>query len=250
MKENLKKLMVIGAYGRMGEAICRLAKEEKRFEVASRVGKKDGMDSADPSSDVLIEFAHPSATFKTVQFASTHHKPLVIGTTGLEENIGEEIVRASAHIPIVYSPNFSIGMNVFFHLVDEAASLLDKEFDIEILEAHHRFKKDAPSGTAQKLIEILCEAKAKRETEKPIVQYGRQNMQSQRAPHEVGVHSVRAGDIVGEHTVFFGALGERIELVHRASNRDIFARGALQAAEWATLQKPGLYDMADVLGLK
>ena len=253
----MKKLVIIGAKGRMGEAIVRLA-EEERFEIAGRLDQENSREDvicALAAGDVCIEFAHPSATSLTTSLAARQSKPLVIGTTGHDASQCAAIAQASIHIPVVYSPNYSVGVNVLFHLVKEAGRLLGDEFDVEVLEAHHRFKKDAPSGTAERLLELLIQARkergrAQQGSEQPRVQHGRSGAECQRAAHEIGVHSVRAGDMVGEHTVLFGAPGERVELTHRASNRDIFACGALRAAQWVMDQQPGLYDMTDVLGLK
>jgi 4-hydroxy-tetrahydrodipicolinate reductase len=174
-------------------------------------------------------------------------KPLVIGTTGFSPAELAQIRKAATRIPCVLSPNMSVGVNVMFKIVTEAARLLGQDYDMEIIEAHHRFKKDAPSGTALHLAEILAQATQQRLED--VATYSRKGQVGERKKSEIGIQAIRAGDIVGEHTVVFGGMGERLEIAHRAHNRDNFARGAIIAAKWVVHQPPGLYEMAHVLGL-
>ena len=175
-------------------------------------------------------------------------RPLVVGTTGLDAAGNAAMRAASAKIPIVFAPNFSVGVNTLFWLVRKAAAVLGEGFDVEVMEMHHNQKKDAPSGTAARLAEILCEARGLDPAKD--VRHGREGLIGARTKTEIGMHALRGGDVVGDHTVFFAAQGERLEIVHRATSRDTFARGALRAARWALSQKPGLYSMEDVLGLR
>ncbi len=177
-----------------------------------------------------------------------HGKALVIGTTGHPEEKRAEIAAFGDRIPMVWSSNFSTGVNVLFWLTRKAAEILGPSFDLEVLEMHHRLKQDAPSGTARSLAEILAAVRGQPLAE--VAKYGREGITGERSSKEIGMHSLRGGDVVGDHTVIFAAQGERLELCHRASSRETFAEGALRAAEWAVRQPPGLYDMQDVLGLK
>jgi 4-hydroxy-tetrahydrodipicolinate reductase len=179
--------------------------------------------------------------------AVARQKPVVIGTTGHAAAEKKDLLRLAAQVPCVWAGNFSIGVNLLFALTRRAAGLLGSDYDIEVVEMHHRFKKDAPSGTAARLLEIILE---ERKLGPEALRHGRSGITGERQPTEVGVHSLRGGDVVGDHTVIFSALGERIELTHKASDRGIFARGALRAAQWVVGQKPGVYDMQDVLGLR
>ena len=172
----------------------------------------------------------------------------MVGTTGHEAAEREQIVRASAKIPLVFSPNYSVGVNTLFWLTRKAAEILGPAFDLEVVEMHHRLKKDAPSGTARQLAEILAEVR-KLDYAK-AARHGRAGIVGERTDTEIGVHAIRGGDVVGDHTVIYAAPGERLELTHKAANRDTFARGALRAAKWAAKQPAGLYDMQDVLGLR
>lgn len=196
--------------------------------------------------DVLIDFSsNQEAVLGHLRLLSADKKAAVIGTTGFTKSQVEEIKDISREIPIVFAPNMSIGVNLLFKLVEKAAKVLkDKGFDIEVIEMHHRFKKDAPSGTAVKIVDIL-----KQQTGIEKVVYGREGLTGERSDKEIGVFALRGGDVVGEHTVIFASTGERIEITHRATSRDIFAKGAVEAAKWVVNKKPGLYDMIDVLGL-
>jgi 4-hydroxy-tetrahydrodipicolinate reductase len=198
--------------------------------------------------DVIIDFTAPDATLENVRFARSRDLSLVIGTTGITGAALEELKELAGDIRCVMAPNMSVGVNVMFRMAEEMARLLGEGYDMEILEVHHRLKKDAPSGTAVRLAQILAQA-TDRDLEEVAV-YGRKGMIGERTDEEIGIQTWRAGDITGEHTVMFGGIGERLELVHRAHNRDNFARGALRAATWVVGQAPGLYDMQDVLGLR
>ncbi len=198
-------------------------------------------------TDGIIDFSSPAATARLIGFALEKKKPLVIGTTGLSDDGKREITRASKEIPVIFSPNMSLGVNILFKLTEIASRALTNEYDVEILEMHHRFKKDAPSGTANRLLEIVRESMRDMDGAKVVT--GREGIIGERTKNEIGVLSMRGGDIVGEHTVFFTAMGERIELSHRASSRDILARGAVTAMEFLAGKPAGLYSMYDVLGL-
>ena len=177
-----------------------------------------------------------------------HKKALVIGTTGHTDTDTFEIKKLKTKIPMVWASNFSTGVNTLFWLTRKAAEILGPDFDLEVVEMHHRLKKDAPSGTAKTLAEILADVR-KLQLDK-AARHGRVGIVGERTPAEIGIHSIRGGDVVGDHTVIFANTGERLELTHKASSRDTFANGALRAAQWVVKQKPGLYDMQDVLGLK
>lgn len=198
-------------------------------------------------SDVIIDFSSHAATHSIIAFAVAHNKPLVIGTTGHSAEEKKALLSLAAKVPCVWAGNFSVGVNLLFALTRRAAGILGSDYDAEVIEMHHRFKKDAPSGTAARLLEIILE---ERKLTAAALRHGREGIVGERTSTEVGIHALRGGDVVGDHTVMFAALGERIELTHKASDRGIFARGALRAAQWVVTQKPGVYDMQDVLGLK
>ena len=235
------RVALIGAAGRMGQAIIAVA-ESEGVEVVSRIDLGDAIGLAD--ANVLIDFSHPDASRSTCNAAIKSELPLVIGTTGHSMKQRDDIVTTAKQIPVVFASNFSIGVNALFSLTEQAAKMLGENFDLEILETHHRLKKDAPSGTAKTLAEILQRT---RNTEKLC--HGREGISGEREKSEIGIHSVRGGDVVGDHTVIFAGQGERVELTHRASSRETFARGALRAARWVVGKSPGLYDMRNVLGL-
>jgi 4-hydroxy-tetrahydrodipicolinate reductase len=201
-----------------------------------------------PDGDVVIDFSSHTATPGIAALCAEYGKAMVIGTTGHSKESTPLITRHSARIPMVLSPNFSTGVNTLFWLVRKAAETLGPGFDLEIVEMHHRLKRDAPSGTASALAQIL--AAVRRQPLEHVLRQGRAGIVGERTPEEIGVHSLRGGDVVGEHTVIFAGSGERVELTHKASSRQTFAHGALRAALWVVRQPPGLYDMQDVLGLK
>ena len=198
--------------------------------------------------DVLIDFSSHTATADIAGLCARHKKAIVIGTTGHTDTDTFEITKNKATIPIVWASNFSKGDNTLFWLTRKAAEILGPDFDLEVIEMHHRMKCDAPSGTAKSLAQILADVRKLQLAE--AARHGRTGIVGARTPSEIGIHSVRGGDVVGDHTVIFANTGERVELTHKASSRDTFANGALLAALWVVKQKPGLYDMQDVLGLK
>ena len=215
---------------------------EKGIKIAGSLG--DVLDQG----DVLIDFTTPGATLENLRAAVPVGLSMVIGTTGIKDDALEEATDLARKIRCVMAPNMSVGVNVMFRMAAEMAKILGNDYDIEILETHHRLKKDAPSGTAMRLGEILADA-VNRDLDKVAV-YERKGMIGERTDKEIGIQTWRAGDITGEHIVMFGGIGERLELIHRAHNRDNFARGAVRAAAWIIEQPIGLYDMQDVLGLR
>lgn len=208
----------------------------------------DDIRAALEPSQVLIDFTRPSGTLKHVQYCLESRRALVIGTTGFDEAGRRQIELASQSIPIVLAPNMSMGVNLSLVLLDLASRVLQPGFDIEISEAHHRHKVDAPSGTALRMGEVVAAARGQRLSE--VAVYGREGLMGERAQDTIGFATVRGGDVVGDHTVAFMGWGERLEITHKASNRTTFALGALRAARFLATQPPGLYDMQDVLGLK
>lgn len=214
-----------------------------------RIGMPIRLFSADllEKGKVIVDFTTPEATMEILAGAEHKKIPMVIGTTGISDGQKKTLARASRAIPIVMSPNMSLGVNLMFRIAAEAAGALGNGYDVEILEAHHRMKKDAPSGTALRLAEDVAGA-LKRELKKVAV-YQRKGFIGERKSSEIGIQVIRGGDIVGDHTVLFAGPGERLEITHRATSREAFARGALAAARWIVKQRPGLYDMRHVLGL-
>lgn len=199
-------------------------------------------------AEVIVDFTNAEASLEHLKKAAAAGRAMVIGSTGFSPERIEEAARLASAIPCVLSPNMSIGVNILFKMVADAARLLGEGFDIEIVEAHHRFKKDAPSGTAVKLAQVIAQS-LDRDLGKVGV-FARHGIIGERSASEIGIQTVRGGDIVGEHTIIFAGMGERVEITHRAHSRDNFARGAVQAAKWVVKQPPGLYDMGDVLGIK
>ena len=198
--------------------------------------------------DGVIDFSNPKATLKLLGFMIETKKPIVIGTTGFADDEKKKIYDAAKYIPVLFSPNMSLGVNLLFKLTELASKVLANDFDVEVFEAHHKLKIDAPSGTAKKLLNIISSS-APSLNSAPLV-YDRSINNEKRKTNEIGVQVMRGGDIVGEHTVYFAGMGERIELTHRATSRDIFARGAVTAMEFlASGKQPGLYDMNNVLGI-
>jgi 4-hydroxy-tetrahydrodipicolinate reductase len=244
----MTRIIIVGAKGRMGQALLSAAARQPDFQVVGQIDLGDDLSAVIQAGDVVIDFSAHSATAEVAGLCVNHRKPLVLGTTGHTESEQSAIRQAAASIPIVWSSNFSTGVNALFWLTRKAAEILGPGFDLEVIEVHHRMKKDAPSGTAATLARILAEVRGTQVAE--VVRHGRHGLTGERAPSEIGVHAVRGGDVVGEHTVLFAGLGERLELTHRASSRETFATGALRAAWWVLGRAPGLYDMLDVLGLK
>jgi 4-hydroxy-tetrahydrodipicolinate reductase len=198
-----------------------------------------------PPADVIIDFSVPEATITYLRTAADLHKAMVIGTTGFTAAQREEIGQLSQRVPCLVAPNMSVGVQVMFQLLQQLVTLLGPDYDVEILEMHHRMKVDAPSGTALRMAAIVAEALGRKVDD--VAVYERRGVVGRRSANEIGMQAVRAGDIVGEHTVIFGGIGERLELVHRSQSRDTFAQGALRAAKWIVRQPPGLYGMEDLL---
>lgn len=240
------RILINGANGRMGHALADAAKELK-LTVGAAVDVGDDLAAALTSCEVIVDFSSPHATRAILELALAQKKAIVIGTTGHSAANKAQLLALAAKVPCVWAGNFSVGVNLFFALTRRASAVLGSDYDAEVIEMHHRFKKDAPSGTAERLLEIIRE---ERKLAANAIRHGRHGITGERPPTEVGMHALRGGDVVGDHTVMFAALGERIELTHKASDRAIFARGALRAAQWVVAQPPGVYDMQDVLGLK
>jgi 4-hydroxy-tetrahydrodipicolinate reductase len=265
------KIIVAGAVGRMGTRIIANILSGSDFELVgaletpgdSALGKDAGLAAGDgeagvkiadsldvvmPKADVLIDFTAPQTTLFHLEIAAKHGKSVVIGTTGHAPEEKKAIESISKKLPVVMASNMSVGVNVLWKVVADAAKLLGDGFDVEIIEAHHRLKKDAPSGTAMTTAEVLAKALG-RDLAKDAV-YHREGIIGARKAGEIGIQTIRGGDVVGDHTVFFLGNGERLEITHRATSRDTFALGALRAAKWIVGKSNGLYSMADVLGLK
>ena len=263
------RIAVIGAAGKMGRAIVRAIAEgpgAKLVAAIDRAGSPElGGDAgtlagvavqgvtvqaqlpAAGASDVWIDFSAPAATVANARAAAAAGTAIVIGTTGLSPADKEIVATSARTVPVVLAPNMSVGVNVLLRLVADAARALGPGYDIEIVEAHHRAKRDAPSGTALRLAEAVAEATG-RDLGK-TARYERHGDIGPRTTEEIGIQTIRGGDVVGDHTVYFLGLGERVEITHKASSRDTFARGAVRAAQWLAGKSPGLYDMRDVLGL-
>jgi 4-hydroxy-tetrahydrodipicolinate reductase len=263
-------VVVAGAAGRMGSRLVALLQPESELRLVAALeapghaalgrdaGESAGVgrlgipigadvDAALGRDRILIEFSVPDASLAHVREVARHGGRAVIGTTGFTAAQREELARIGTSIPLLVSPNMSVGVNVAFKVLADMARMLGDEYDVEIVETHHRFKKDAPSGTALRMAEVVATALG-RDLAKTAV-YDRHDRLAERARKEIGMAALRSGDVVGEHTVVFGSLGERIELTHRAHSRDNFARGALRGARFIATARPGLYSMQDVLGL-
>lgn len=239
-------ILLNGAKGRMGEAIARAA-GELGLSIGATLDAGDDVAHHLPTTDVIIDFSSHRATPALLDQAVAHRKPIVIGTTGHSADEKAHLMKIAEKVPCVWAGNFSVGVNLLFALTRRASAVLGSDYDAEVVEMHHRSKKDAPSGTAARLLEIILE---ERKLDASALRHGREGITGERTAGEVGIHALRGGDVVGDHTVMFAALGERIELTHKASDRGIFARGALRAAQWVVQQPAGVYDMQDVLGLK
>jgi 4-hydroxy-tetrahydrodipicolinate reductase len=244
----MTKLIITGAKGRMGQKLIACAEANSELSVTGRIDLNDDLKSVIRDGDVVIDFSFHDATAPIAAICAEHGKALVIGTTGHSDADKSAIRNLQSAIPMVWASNYSTGVNTLFWLTRKAAEILGTSFDLEVVEMHHRTKKDAPSGTAVTLAEILADAR--RQKFGDVVRHGREGITGERTATEIGMHSLRGGDVVGDHTVIYAANGERLELTHRASSRETFARGALRAAQWIVGRKPGIYDMQDVLGLK
>lgn len=265
----MTRVAILGAGGRMGKALIRCAGQFSEIKIAAAIEQPNhpsiGMDAGlasgtqplgfavtdqwqlAASSDVWIDFTFHAAAPEQAARAAELGKAVVVGTTGLTDEEVSALRTSARLVPIVYSPNMSLGVNLLFALVEKTARALGSDYDIEVVEMHHRHKKDAPSGTA---LTLAGRAAAGRNISlTSAARHGRSGITGERPASEIGIHAVRGGDVVGDHTVIFATDGERVELTHRASSRDTFARGALRAAVWAHGRQPGLYDMKNVLGL-
>jgi 4-hydroxy-tetrahydrodipicolinate reductase len=242
------KIIINGSKGRMGQAIILCAGRDPEWRIVGEVDQGDDLQAIISHGDVLIDFSFHAITAGAASLCALHRKPMVIGTTGHTEAERKSIIALSTQIPMVWASNFSTGVNMLFWLTRRAAEVLDSSYDLEVVEMHHRTKKDAPSGTASTLAEILADVRHQQLSE--VIRHGRQGVVGERTATEIGMHSLRGGDVVGDHTVIFAAPGERLELTHKASSRETFANGALRAARWVLNKPPGIYDMQDVLGLR
>lgn len=244
----MTKIIITGSKGRMGQALLSCAARMPELQVVGQIDLGDDLAAVVDEGDVVVDFSLHNATQGIAELCAARHKALVIGTTGHTEPEKSHIKTRKLQIPIVWSANYSTGVNTLFWLTRKAAEILGPGYDLEIVEMHHRMKKDAPSGTALALADVLAEVR-KQQLDQAL-RHGRKGLVGERTPTEIGMHSVRGGDVVGDHTVIFATNGERVELTHKATSRDTLANGALRAALWVVKQKPGLYDMQDVLGLR
>jgi 4-hydroxy-tetrahydrodipicolinate reductase len=243
------KVIIYGSKGRMGKSLLQCVEGNSALKLAGSIDSGDSLDSI-ASCDAVIDFTHADSTLPVLEKCLELGKIIVIGTTGHSNDVRNRIIEAAKKIPVIFSPNYSVGVNTLFWLTKKAAEILGPDYDAEVIEVHHRLKKDAPSGTARRLVEILDEVHGL--DYENDTRHGRFGMPGERTTKEIGVHAVRGGDVVGDHTVLLASPGDRLELIHRASSRETFARGALRAALWARdikKNQPGLYDMQDVLGL-
>ncbi|CAN7698050.1 4-hydroxy-tetrahydrodipicolinate reductase [Pseudomonas umsongensis] len=267
----MRRIAVMGAAGRMGKTLIEAVQQAPGAGLTAAVDRPDstlvGADAGELAAigrigvplsgdldrvvdefDVLIDFTHPTVTLKNLAFCRKHNKAMIIGTTGFSVEEKQLLAEAGKDIPIVFAANFSVGVNLCLKLLDTAARVLGDDVDIEITEAHHRHKVDAPSGTAVRMGEVIADALGR--DLKKVAVYGREGQTGARERETIGFATVRAGDIVGDHTVLFAADGERVEITHKASSRMTFANGAVRAALWLDGREAGLYDMQDVLDLR
>lgn len=244
----MTRVIIHGSRGRMGRALLACAERLPEIETVGEVDQGDDLEAVIDRADVVVDFSLHHAVPTVAKLCGRYGKALVSGTTGLKDEERAELEAAARLVPVVWASNFSTGVNTLFWLTRKAASILGPSYDLEVVEMHHRLKQDAPSGTATTLAEILAEVRGQQLDQ--VARHGRQGVVGARTDEEIGVHALRGGDVVGDHTVIFATSGERVELTHKASSRDTFANGALRAAAWVRSQSPGLYDMQAVLGLK
>lgn len=265
------RVAIIGAAGRMGKVLIEAVDDAEGLTLgaaivepgSSLVGADAGevagigkvgvslvssLADAEAAFDVLVDFTFPDLTLENAEFCKAHGKAMVIGTTGMTDAEKQQLALAAESIPVVFAPNMSVGVNVVLNLLRTAAEVLGDDYDVEIIEAHHRHKKDAPSGTALRMGEVVADALGRDLKECAV--YGREGFTGERSRQEIGFETIRGGDVVGDHTVLFAGIGERIEVTHKASSRMTFAKGAMRAAKWLQDKGAGLYDMQDVLSLK
>ena len=262
---------IVGAAGRMGRSLVRAVSQHPELALSAATESPDsrllGADAGEVAGigrlgialvadladvvdnfDVVIDFTRPEATLAHLALCRAHHKRMVIGTTGFDSAGKQAIGEAGSEIAILFAPNMSVGVNLCFKLLEIAARVMGDESDIEIIEAHHRHKVDAPSGTALRMGEVVAETLGRKLDE--VAVYGRQGHTGERPREAIGFETIRAGDVVGEHSVWFASEGERVEIAHKASSRMTFANGAARAAAWIMARDPGVFDMQDVLGLR
>ena len=244
----MTRVIITGSKGRMGQALIACATRMPEMQVVGQIDQGDDINTVIDLGDVVVDFSFHNATAAIAELCARKKKALVIGTTGHSEGDKKRIMAVVTQVPVVWASNFSTGVNTLFWLTRKAAEVLGPGFDLEVVEMHHRMKKDAPSGTAATLAEILADVRQQQLSK--VLRHGRSGITGERTSTEIGMHSLRGGDVVGDHTVIFATEGERVELTHKASSRDTFANGALRAAQWVVKQKPGLYDMQHVLGLR
>ncbi|WP_242634396.1 4-hydroxy-tetrahydrodipicolinate reductase [Marinobacter salicampi] len=265
------RVAITGAAGRMGKVLIEAVQDAEGLALGAAIVHPEssllGVDAGEMAGvgrldvavagrlddvlddfDVLVDFTFPDLTLANLAVCQAHGKQMVIGTTGLTGAEKAQVAQAAETVPVVFAPNMSVGVNVALNLLKTAARVLGDDYDVEIIETHHRHKKDAPSGTALRMGEVVAEALGRDLNDCAV--YGREGFTGERSRTEIGFETVRAGDVVGDHTVLFAGIGERIEITHKASSRMTFAKGAMRAAEWLAEKPAGLYDMQDVLALR
>jgi len=243
----MTKIAITGSNGRMGRALIKAVKLNPNVSQGSILNREDDIKKILKDFDVLVDFTRPEATLNAVSICQNAGKAMVIGTTGFSDDDLKVIDQASGDIPIVFAPNMSIGVNLTLKLLETTAKVIGTDSNIEIIEAHHRHKVDAPSGTALKMGEVIANALGRDLSECAV--FGREGVEEPRDRKTIGFSSIRGGDVVGEHTVTFFMEGERVEITHKASSRMTYANGAVKACQWLANQKNGLYSMQDVLDL-
>ncbi len=241
------KIAVSGANGRMGQEIITAIDKSDEFELGVAFDKGDSLEAVLDKFDILIDFSRPEATLEYLDICVNNAKKMVIGTTGFNDNELLKLEKQAKKIPLLFAPNMSVGVNLMLKLLEQTAKVIGDEADIEIVETHHRYKVDAPSGTALKLGEVIANTLGR--DLKACAVYGRQGIEQPREKTTIGFSTIRGGDVVGDHTVSFFLDGERIEITHKASSRATFANGAVRGAKWLHSKNNGLYSMQDVLGL-